>query len=180
MKKEFFAVVVALVSVLCAPARASDYAGKLDLTGNPEAIVLREFNDGMWLVGAQKTAWKLVNIRKDVEVFHVAAFYATRLEGQSPAYGPAVGFNFGPAMAAALSRVEVLVPLIPEKFPPWVSKLGEWTSIDAYAGYRPSVAADQHHIVYGLGGKVKIPLDLLSKWAAGSWSSNNTAANKGL
>lgn len=167
---------IALLLLATAAQARSPYAGKLDLTGDPEAIAFRELNDGMWLIGAQKNLWVLRNVDKNVEVIHLAAFYATRLEGQNPAYGPALGFNFGESIRAAVSKLELLAPLIPTNFPPWVSKLADWVSLDFYGGYRPSVAADQHHIVYGFGGKVRIPVGSLASWAKGSpW--NGTGPN---
>lgn len=165
--------VLALV-VLVAPARAA-YQGKLDLGSNgadPSAIAFRELHDGMWLVGAQQQLWHLQNTTTDREVFHIAGFWATRLEGQDTAYGPSLGVNVNEALAAAVNKVEILVPAVQSittfVIPPFVSKLSAWTSIEFYGGYRPVVGGDDHHWIYGVGGKVTIPMTALYQWASGT------------
>ncbi len=125
----------------------------------------------MWLVGAQQQLWHLQNTKTDREVFHVAGFWATRLEGQDTAYGPSLGVNVKEAVSAAIARLEILVPAVENVgllLPPFVSKLGDWTSVEVYGGYRPVIGADDHHYIYGVGGKVVIPMTALYKWAAGT------------
>lgn len=180
------ALVVALLAATL-PARASSpYKGVLDIGpagADPSAIAFRELNDGMWLVGAQQQVWHLQNTQSDKEVFHVAAFWATRLEGQDTAYGPSLGVNIREAAAAAISKLEILVPAVEKAgaaLPPWVGKLSAWTSLEFYGGYRPVIGADDHHWVYGVGGKVTIPMSMLYKWAKGDWGDTTTNQAKGL
>ena len=164
------------LALLSSPAFASQYVGKLDIGLNgadPSAIAFRELHDGMWLVGAQQQLWHLQNTKTDREVVHVAGFWATRLEGQDTAYGPSIGTNIQEAAAAAISKLEVLVPALSgvgAALPPWVSKLSAWTSIEVYGGYRPTIANDgsEHHWIYGIGGKVTIPLSAIYAWAKGT------------
>jgi hypothetical protein len=137
-------------------------AGKLDLA-NPvfDVIVFRELNDGMWLGGAQKTIWKLQRVSDGKEVMHVAVFWATRPELNShKVYGPSLGFNLGGAISEAATHVAALASLV-DALPPFVGKIGNWTSLDIYGGYRPTIGYDEHHLIYGVGGKVQIPLDLV-------------------
>ncbi len=167
------------VACLCACGSAkAAYVGKLDIgSSNPAAIAFRELNDGMWLVGAQQQLWHLQNSDSNREVFHVSGFWATRLEGQDTAYGPSLGVNIHEAIHAALSRIEVAAPLL-ASVPPWVSKISAWTSMELYGGYRPVISYDSHHWIYGVGGKVTIPMDMLYSWASGTQSSGD--GKKGL
>ncbi len=159
-------------------ATATGYEGKLDLGHvNPEAIVLREFNDGAWLVGAQYQVWHLEASDRwdsggwplpDREVFHASFFAAKDFGGRNVAYGPSAGANVGDAARSALDQLEVLVPAVSNigyVVPPFVSKLASWTSVDIYGGYRPVCDENRHHFIYGVGGKVSIPVDKLYAWA---------------
>lgn len=180
------ALFVALVLVSAPSRAASPYKGVLDIGSmgaDPSAIAFRELHDGMWLVGAQQQLWHLQNTRTDREVFHIAGYWATRLEGQDTAYGPSLGINVNEAAAAAIGKLEVLVPALEQvgaKLPPWVGKLSAWTSVEVYGGYRPTVGADDHHWVYGIGGKVTIPMSMLYHWAKGDWGNLDTNQAKGL
>ena len=177
---------LALLLLLAVPSHASQYAGKLDIGpagADPAAIAFRELHDGMWLVGAQQQIWHLQNLKTDKEVFHIAGFWATRLEGQDTAYGPSLGVNIHEAVAAAVGKLEILVPALESAgaaLPPWVGKLSAWTSLEVYGGYRPVVGADDHHWVYGIGGKVTIPASALYKWAIGDWGNAATSQSRGL
>ena len=170
MKK--FLIALLFAPALAVVALASPYQGKLDLgVTNPEAIALRELHDGMWLVGAQTQIWHLQNDATQNEVFHVSGFWATRLEGQDTAYGPSVGVNIGEAAAAFIDKLEIIAPSLETiglSLPPWALKLSDWTSVELYGGYRPTISADDHHWIYGVGGKVTIPLSQIYAWAAGT------------
>lgn len=164
-------------------AFASPYVGKLDLGhSDPQAIAVRELHDGMWIVGAQQQVWHLQNTVSGNEVFHVSAFWATRLEGQDTAYGPSIGINIGEAAHAALLKVEALAPVLAVNPPPWLSKISSWVSFDVYGGYRPFTheSSDVHVWIYGVGGKVTIPLSALYAWAKGSWVGGGPGETKGL
>ncbi len=181
MKKIIIAV------FLTVPALAHGaYQGKLDIGAqgaDPSAIAFRELNDGMWLVGAQQQLWHLQNTTTDREVFHIAGFWASRLEGQDTAYGPSIGVNVNEAAAAAIGKLEILVPAIETAgaaLPPWVGKLSAWTSLEFYGGYRPVIGPDDHHWVYGVGGKVTIPASAIYQWAKGSWGQAGTSQARGL
>lgn len=152
----------ALICFCSIPARAT-YAGKLDFKSDPEAIVFRELNDGMWLMGGQKNLWKLE--RDGSEVFHVAFFIASRLEGQHPAYGPSLGAPIGAAVAVLTDRVQALGAMA-DASPLWLKKIASFTSVDAYGGYRPVVGYDDHHWIYGFGGKVRVPISQLPIWSS--------------
>ncbi len=169
-------LLAALLAVAAPAARASSpYAGKLDIgKSDPAAIAFRELHDGMWLVGAQQQLWHLQNTQSNREVLHISGYWATRLEGQDTAYGPSIGMNVGESTLAMASKVGELVPelqpLTTFAIPPFVSKLSEWTSIEVYGGYRPVTGADDSHWIYGIGGKVTIPMSMLYAWASGTQS----------
>jgi len=171
-------IIAALIAAVTLSVSAQAYpdarvAGKLDLASDFDAIVMRDLADGLWLGGAQKTLWKLERISDGAEIIHVAFFWASRAEGQSTAYGPAIGLPVGPSVAAITSMVGDHVALVQEmqtQTPPWVSKIGEWTSLDFYGYYRPDIGEDLlgHHFGYGIGGKVKVPLSSLFSWISKS------------
>lgn len=163
----------AFLALAAAPARAA-YVGKTDFARDPEAVVIRELQEGMWLGGAQKQLWHLE--RRDcngdvcafVEIFHFGVFAASRLEGQQTAYGPALGFPVGAPLALLASKVE-FIAAASDLAPPWLKKVTSFMSVDAYAGYRPELSGDAtHHFIYGLGGKVRIPLSDLLAWEKGA------------
>ena len=162
-----------MLAAVAAPSHAA-LIGRLDTSPNFDTIVFREMNDGMWLVGAQRNLWTLSRAESGSEVMHVALFWATRLERQQPAYGPSLGFNVGQAFYTIVSPVEAVAATV-DAAPPWLKKLSNFTSVDFFAGYRPQGSYDTHHIVYGVGGKVTIPLDLAYAWAKG-----DPIAGKGL
>lgn len=167
-------LIAALALALAASPVQALYVGQLDLAKDPEAIVVRELQEGMWLGGAQKQLWSLQRrecnqtVCAFTEVFHVGVFAASRLEGQQTAYGPALGFPIGGALSMLADRVE-FIAAASDAAPPFVHKLGSWASIDAYAGYRPQLSGDAtHHFIYGVGGKVRIPISDVLGWAKGS------------
>ncbi len=158
---------VALLVVLAVVPVQAKVAGKMDLS-NPvvDVIVFRELNDGLWMGGAQKTIWKLSSIDRvengapasDVEVMHVAGFWASRPEVNSHiAYGPSLGVNIGGLAHELMFKIAAVAEIV-YACPPWVAKVGSWSSLDVYGGYRPNTGYDEHHWIYGVGGKVTIPL----------------------
>ena len=144
------------------------YDAHLVLRQDPEAMVGRELLDGMWLGGGQKPLAAVTRRSDDREVAHLSAFWLSRLEGQDTLYGPAVGINVGPALRAAAEQLPGLGELAGMSVPPFVSKLGEVTSAEFFAGYRHVVSPDDHHWGYGIGAKVRIPINDVIAWARGS------------
>lgn len=171
--------------LLLAPAAQARVAGKLDLS-NPamDLIVFRELHDGMWLGGAQKTIWKLMSIDRgvampDMEVMHVAAFWASRPEvGSHKSYGLSIGLNVG-GLAHDLALKIAGLAEVANNCPPWVAKIASWTSLDNYVGYRPVAGYDEHHLIYGIGGKVTVPLDQLWTWIRGTPATAGDATHLG-
>lgn len=170
-------IVAALVAVLAlaAPSQAY-YLGVLDLAKDPEAVVVRDAQEGMWLGGAQKQLWHLerrecnVAACAFVEIFHVGFATVYRLEGNQAAYGPAIGLPIGAALSVLASKIQ-LISAASDVAPPFLKKLGDWVSVDAYALYRPQLSEDaQHHFLYGVGGKIRIPISDVLSWAKGSGS----------
>ena len=164
MKKLLAVLALAAMAV---PSRAT-VAGRLMLTDpTVDVIVFREMNDGMWLGGAQKSIWGLYSINHkaadgsaapDIEVMHAAVFWASRPELNShTAYGPSLGVNIGGLAHSLALQVAGIAELV-YACPPWVGKVGNWTSLDVYGGYRPVIGSDEHHWAYGVGGKITIPL----------------------
>ena len=172
MKKLKVVLSVIAYCIIVQSARAA-YVGKLDLVSNPnfEAIALRDAQDGLWLVGAQKQIWSLQNTTTNKEVFHVSGFWATRLQGQETAYGPSIGIPIGTVaqtIAKAFGAASVMLPEAGPAadgsmwaVPDWIKKLGSFMSIDVCGGYRPTVDAGSGdaHWIYGFGGKINVPVD---------------------
>lgn len=189
MIKIIFAALLALSS----SSRAA-YVGKSDLGLDPSALGMRDLQNGVWRVGLQYPLWHLQAVsrvgrdfkpRPDAEVFHVSAFYASRLERQNAIYGPSVGVNFGAAAAAAIDKIEAIVTVSDKlglKTPPFLSKLGDWTSFDVYGGYAPVVGGGDKPWAYGVGGKLRIPITDnlmgLYDWATGTQAKGT--GQKGL
>lgn len=161
--------IIALIALLAlsivAPAAADTYVGKLDLTSDTtfEPLVLRELHDGMWLLGMQSQVWHLQNVTSGNEVVHASVFWASRAEGTDTAYGPSVGFTLGPTFRATVGQIAVVADSLAH-LPPFVAKLGQFTSVDIYGGYRPVTGPDDHHWIYGVGGKVQIKFSDLQCW----------------
>jgi hypothetical protein len=163
---------LALLLALVVPARAasvSQYQGKLDLGSSidAQAIVDRDFTYGLWRGGMAYQAWHLQNNATNAEVFHVSAFWETGMDGKNEIYGARVGVNLTEAALAAVSKIEVLVPAVENigvVLPPFVGKLGSFTSLDLGAAWVPGNA----HVSAIIGGKVTIPLSMLYAWANGS------------
>lgn len=173
MKPLYLLALLAASLLPASPAHAL-LVGKLDLARDPEAIIVRELQEGMWLGGAQKQLWHLerrecnADVCGFVEVFHIGVFAASRLEGNQTAYGPALGFPIGAPLALLADKVQ-FIAAASDAAPPFLKKIADWTSVDAYAGYRPELSGDAtHHFIYGIGGKVRIPLSILLSWAKGT------------
>lgn len=183
LKRFFLGGILAAIGAACAQAA---FVGRLDLASDPQAIVLRDLEDGLWLVGLQKDLWKLWHVearskylKTETEILHLSFFVASRLEGQAPAYGPAVGTNVGP-LARGLAEKISLVKAAAKSSPPWLGKLGDWTSLDFYTGYRPVISPDEHRWMWGVGGKVRIPFGDLVQWARGRRDVEGLPNEKGL
>lgn len=167
---------IAILLFLLATSSHANYQGKLDIgSSDPSALGMRDLANGVWRVGLQYPIWHLQNMTSGNQVFHVDGYWAARLEGQNPIYGPAVGVNIGPAVSAAVAKLELLLPVISNMgyaIPPFVAKLGDLASVDFYGGYAPVVGGGDKPWAYGVGGKVKIPitgnLTALYDWATGT------------
>jgi hypothetical protein len=156
------ALLISLLTLLPRTAKAS-VAGKLDLSPNFDAAVVRELNDGMWLGGAQKRFFYLQ--RSDgYEVAHASLFWVTRPEAPyDGAFGLAVGTPVATWVrdtASAFSSLQAVA----NSTPAWVGKFGQATSLNFYTGYRPVIHSDDHHFVYGFGFTVTIPVDSILAW----------------
>lgn len=155
MKKWIILVILFLVGPLHAQ---TVWKGKLDLGSNPSAIGLRELHDGNWLAGFEHPIWHLE--RNSIPMFNINFFTAWRALQGDPAYGPSFGMNIGQAGSAIGNIIGMTAPALYDKTP-WIQQLGNFVSIEIYTGYRPVHSADTHAFMYGIGGKVTIPLDLL-------------------
>ena len=170
-------LIVCLMLASAGSANAnSQYAGKLDLNYDFQAICYRNLYDGMWMTGAQKQVWHLQYLPRDVEVLHASAYYASHLGGPGQSYGLSAGFNIGAGAYAVLREVEAIASVI-DSAPPWLLKVDQWISVDFYGGYAPHPGVDQRNWDYGVGGKVKVPADMLVRWAVGADPANG---KKGL
>ena len=149
-------------------ASASPYKGVLDLgTTDPQTVVDRDFTYGLWRAGLAEQVWHLQNTATNKEVFHLAGFWETGIDGNDKIYGARIGVNLGQVAVAAISKIEILAPAVAAvgaAIPPWVSKLNDWTSLDLGGAYAPGHA----HVSALIGGTVTIPISEVYAWAAGS------------
>ena len=151
-------LILALLVLIPGPASAG-YKIKFDLISSPtELLGMRELNDGNWLAGFSKQA---ASLRKDdVEKLHLNAFSAWRVEGGDIAYGLGLGVPLGNLGDGLLAAVRSVAPNLEENMK-WLPKVGSFLSLDTYVGYRFKHGPDVHPLVYGIGGKVSIPFDIL-------------------
>lgn len=158
-----------LLLLLPGLSHAADVAYKWDLAKDPQAFIMREMQEGMWLGGAQKDFAHLESGQGHMLMTFGGAI-AKRLEGQQPAYGPAIGLPIGTLGGMLASFIDSFQSVNADVHaPPFVSKLGSLISLDAYALYRPELSDDaQHHFLYGFGGKVTIPISDVLAFAKGS------------
>jgi hypothetical protein len=150
---------------LASSAAASPFAGKLDLGISP--ICYRELHDGVFMVGGALNVWDLMYTPRQAEVLHVGVQYSSHLGGPGTVYGLMLGTDLTAAGMSALQTIESVAALINEA-PPWLKKIGTWTSVDIFGGYAPQPGVDLHPWSYGLGGKVKIPFADLQSWSTGA------------
>lgn len=164
-----------ILILLSSLAIASPYKGVLDLgTPDPQTVVDRDFTYGLWRAGLAYPVWHLQNTSSNSEVFHLAGFWETGIDGNDKIYGARIGVNLGQCALAALSKFEVLVPAldaIGSNIPPWASKLNQFTSLDLGGAYAPGHA----HVSALIGGTVTIPISEVYAWAAG-----NSTTGRGL
>ena len=161
-------IIVALLLALPCVAAASPYKGILDLGHtDPEAVVFRELYSGMWLAGGQEQVWHLQNMATNKEVFHVSGFFVTRMEGQDTLYGPSVGINVGQGIKALAGSSEVFLALTSIPVPGWLANFSNFTSLEAYGGYRFQTSPDDSKWGYGYGFKVTVPVSVVLQWAQG-------------
>ena len=156
---------LAVLMLLASSAAASPFAGKLDLGISP--ICYRELHDGVWMVGGDLNIWDLMYTPWKAEVLHAGLQYSSHLGGPGNAYGINVGTNIQGLGISILSKVESIAALINEA-PPWLGKIGTWTSIEVFGGYAPQPGVDLHPWSYGIGGKVKVPFSDLQSWSTGT------------
>lgn len=149
-----------LLLLLAVPAHSQTiWKGKLDVfDGVPSPLGMRELHDGNWLAGFDHQFWHLE--RNSQEVCHVTFFTAWRAMQGDVAYGPSLGVPIGQLGSVLGSAIGLVAPAT-YHMTPWLQQLGNWVSLDFYGGYRPTHGADVHSWIYGIGGKVKIPLDLI-------------------
>jgi hypothetical protein len=162
-------LITVLITILMAStAFASPYKGVLDIgTPDPQTVVDRDFTYGLWRAGLAYPVWHLENTVSNAEVFHLAGFWETGIDGNDRIYGARIGVNLGQCALAALSKIEVLVPAldaIGSNIPPWATKLNQFTSLDLGGAYAPGHA----HVSALIGGTVTIPISEVYAWAAGS------------
>ena len=72
-----------------------------------------------------------------------------------------------------LNDIESVAALM-SSAPPWLAKVGTWTSLELFGGYAPQPGVDMGPWSYGMGGKVSISFDQLQAWMTG------TSGQKGL
>ncbi len=163
MKKTIVALILSFPAV--AHAQYRGWHGKLDLGGGPRPMIARELNDGMWLIGGKQWIWELDD--DGVPVFTFGLFTLTRLELQNPAYGATAGVPVGGLGHEVLKEISALSST-DVSAPPFFRKLGDVSSFEGFAGYRPNGSYDQHHIVYGISCEVRIPFTALQDYAKGT------------
>lgn len=150
-------IVIALL--LVASNSWASYSVKLDLIGSGvEAIGVRDLNGGGWLAGASK---QVLSIHRDGnEKLCLNMFSAWDANGGNPAYGPSLGIPLGRLGDKLNEIIVAIAPGLAQEFG-WLHKIGNFASLDVYGGYRVHPTGDSRPWVYGFGGKLKIPLNLI-------------------
>ena len=154
-------ILALLLLVAAVPCRAQ-YAGKLDLAVAP--IVYRDIKDGTWMGGSEINVWDLM--KGQTQIFHVGFQYASHLGGPGNYYGLGGGVNITGAAVGLLNNIESVASLITDA-PPWLCKLGSWTSLEMFGGYAPVPGVDMGPWSYGIGGRVSVSFDQLQLWMVG-------------
>lgn len=135
----------------------------LDASSTAGACVERELHDGQWLAGPCRDVLLLA---KDSKVaFHLGGAVMSNAEHFNTTFQLRMGLNLGPVVKAGLDRIPALDSLANLNPPPWVSKLGNATTLDFAGGYRPHHTADVYgNWTYGVAVKVDVPLDAAFGW----------------
>lgn len=148
-----------VVLLLCCPSLSSaTLVGKLDLNYDAQAVGLRELNDGNWLAGIGKQLWHLESDGK--ERLHFGVFQAWRTNHGDPAFGLNLGVTTGGLGDYLTATIGQVAPNLSDSIK-WIPQLANFISIDTFGGYRPTHGPDVHAWIYGFGGYLKIPLDLI-------------------
>lgn len=148
-----------LAALLAWPSYAGAVvAGKLDLDLNIQTLGLRELNDGNWLAGVGKQLWHLEVDGK--ERLHFGVFQAWRANQGDPAFGLSLGVTTGGLGDYITKAIDLGTPGLGD-YVKWVPQIANLISIETFGGYRPSHGPDVHPWIYGVGGYLKIPLDLI-------------------
>ena len=155
-------IVAALLSAVLAPHAAAQYVGKLDLAVAP--IVYRDINDGTWMGGTEINVWDLMH--GQTQIFHLGLQYASHLGGPGNYYGIGGGVNITGAAVTLLNDIESVAALM-SSAPPWLAKVGTWTSLELFGGYAPQPGVDMGPWSYGVGGRVAIQFSQLQTWMVG-------------
>lgn len=154
MKKLY---VLAVLGWFASSANAT-VAGKLDLNYDVQAIGMRELHDGNWLAGVGKQLAHLEINGK--ERLHLGVFQAWRANHGDPAFGLSLGVTTGGLGEYVGKALDMGTPDLSESVK-WLPHVADLISIETFAGYRPVHGSDVHAWIYGVGGYLKIPLDLI-------------------
>src|SRR5271170_2902900 len=162
-------ITLAVLLVLCASvAKATTYAGKLDLNADVQVIGMYDIGNKDMLAGMEKNVWELdkINNGSSMQLFHVGVFQAWN----SHADGAAVsGITAGVPISTIASEAQALVNMLPYvtannslNLPSWATLIGNYTSINVLGGYTfAGTGSDAVKWRYGVGAEVNIPLSQL-------------------
>lgn len=139
----------------------------LDASASVGACLERELHDGQFLAGPCRDA--LVLAKDGKPAFHLGAAVLYNAEHGNATYQARLGFNVGPAAQAALAKTAYYIPALDSilnwKAPPWLSKIGDATTVDFAGGYRPIHDASVNgNWTYGVMVKADVPLDVVFGW----------------
>ena len=159
IKSNYLFTIILLTYLFMIPNDSvATWRGKLDLNLNAEAVGIRELHDGNWLAGISKQLWHLEEDGK--ERLHVSVYQAWRAEHGDPAFGLSLGLNTGKLGDWFQDAIGKIAPELSERAK-FVTQLSNWISLEVYGGYRFRHGPDVHDWIWCLGGKVRIPIDLI-------------------
>lgn len=154
---------IVVPSVQSAPAISLGKTYELALPGKfePAAVGVRDLKEGEWLSGFETD---LVWFKRKDEDRPIGYFAPNWLfnAGQKwkGSVGGALGINSGKAGSYIANAVGLTAPAQARRFD-WLLKFADFVSIEGALGYRiHEVPADRSRLIYGFGGKLRVPL----KW----------------
>ncbi len=158
---------IVLITMLMAavPASAANYYLSLPSAFKTDVAGVRDFQNGQWLSGYEIDA---VWLRRSGDPKPIAYLAGNQLfnanEKGKGSLGLSLGLTTGKVAELIEGAAEILMPSHAHRFA-WMKKASNWVTIEVAGGYRLFGAQDElSPWVWGLGGKVRVPIEKLWSW----------------